>query len=69
MKLTDTILRALKATGQVQRKADGGGLYIYVTEKGAKLWRMDYRYNGKYKTLSFGAYPIISLKEAREKRE
>ena len=26
MKLTDTLLRSLKASGQVQKKADGGGL-------------------------------------------
>lgn len=30
---------------------------------------MDYRYAGKRKTLSFGAYPAVSLKEARRKRD
>ena len=30
---------------------------------------MDYRYAGKRKTLSFGAYPAVSLKDARRKRD
>ena len=68
-KLTDTFLRGLKATGQVQKKADGGGLYIRVSPTGGKLWRMAYSFDGKQKTLSFGAYPAVSLKDARQKRE
>ena len=40
MKLTDTLLRSLKASGQVQKKADGGGLYIHISPTGGKLWRM-----------------------------
>ena len=50
MKLTDTLLRSLKATGQVQKKADGGGLYIHVSPSGGKLWRMAYSFDGKQKT-------------------
>lgn len=69
MKLTDTLLRSLKATGQVQKKADGGGLYIHVSPSGGKLWRMAYTFGGKQKTLSFGAYPAVSLKDARQRRE
>jgi integrase len=69
MKLTDTLLRNLKATGQVQKKSDGGGLYIHVSPTGGKLWRMAYSFDGKQKTLSFGAYPAVSLKDARQKRE
>ena len=68
-KLTDTFLRSVKATGQVQKKSDGGGLYIHVSTTGGKLWRMAYSFDGKQKTLSFSAYPAVSLKEARQKRE
>jgi len=68
-KLTDTFLRGLKATGQVQKKADGGGLYIHVSPTGGKLWRLAYSFDGKQKTLSFGAYPAVSLKDARQKWE
>ena len=69
MKLTDLFLRNVKKTGKVQKHFDGGGLYLYVTPGGNTLWRMAYRYAGKQKTLSFGEYPRLSLKEAREKRE
>ena len=51
MKLTDAKLRSLKATGKVQKIADGGGLYIHVTAVGAKLWRMDYRFGASKKHL------------------
>jgi len=68
-KLSDTFLRGLKAAGQVQKKSDGGGLYIHVSLTGGKLWRMAYSFDGKQKTLSFGAYPAVSLKDARQKRE
>jgi hypothetical protein len=41
-KLTDIFLRHLKATGKVQKHADGGGLYIHVSPTGGKLWRRVY---------------------------
>lgn len=69
MKLTDTALRALKPTGKVQKLSDGGGLYLHVTPTGSRLWRMAYRFAGKQKLLSFGAYPTISLRDARKLRE
>ena len=69
MPLTDSKLRAIKPTGKVQKISDGGGLYIHVTDKGSMLWRMAYRYGGKQKTLSLGAYPTITLSQARLLRE
>ncbi|MCL2123852.1 MAG: integrase arm-type DNA-binding domain-containing protein [Desulfovibrionaceae bacterium] len=69
MKLTDTFLRNLKTTGKVQKHSDGGGLYLQVSPSGGKLWRMAYRFDDKQKTLSFGAYPAVSLKDARVRRE
>lgn len=65
MKLSDVTLRRVKATDKSQQIADGGGLYLYVAPTGGKLWRMDYRFEGKRKTLSFGAYPAVGLKDAR----
>jgi integrase len=66
-KLTDVSIRVIKAAGTVQRFADGGGLYIFVPPTGAKLWRVDYRFDGKKKLLSLGAYPVLTLAGAREK--
>lgn len=48
---------------------DGGGLYMEVSQKGSKLWRMKFRLNGKAGLLSFGKYPDVSLQQARTKRE
>jgi len=53
--------------GQSQtKKSDGNGLYLIVKRTGSKLWRMRYRYGGKYQELAFGQYPTIPLIEARE---
>lgn len=68
--LVDVQLRAAKAKEKPYKMADGSGLYLYVTPGGGKFWRMDYRNDlGKWQTLSFGEYPLISLQEAREKRD
>lgn len=48
---------------------DGGGLGLVITSKGAKLWRMRPRVNGKYIVLSFGEYPAVTLEQARRKRD
>ena len=49
---------------------DGGGLYLQVTPAGGKHWKMKYRQaNGKEGLLSFGAYPALSLEQARRKRD
>lgn len=69
MPLNDTKLRAMKSGKKVIKLSDGGGLYIHVTPAGSKLWRLAYRFDGKQKTLSFGAYPTTSLANARKRRE
>jgi integrase len=69
MALTDTSIRNAKA-GEKQRKlSDGGGLYLLVATTGGKLWRLKYRFAGKEKLLALGAYPDVSLKDARERRD
>ncbi|WP_300922267.1 integrase arm-type DNA-binding domain-containing protein [uncultured Desulfovibrio sp.] len=69
MPLTDTHIRSLKPDMKPRKYFDGGGLFLYVPTSGSKLWRMAYRYDGKSKLLSFGEYPIVSLRDARERRE
>lgn len=64
-KLTDTLVRNAKPPASI---SDGGGLYLLVRETG-KLWRYNYRMDGKQKTLSIGSYPEISLKDARARHE
>ena len=67
MPLTDTALRAAKPTEKTQKFFDGNGLYLLITPKGAKSWRLKYRFQGKEKLISLGPYPLVSLKEARER--
>lgn len=40
-----------------------------VNPNGSKLWRMVYRFEGKQKQLSLGAWPAVSLADARESRD
>ena len=47
--------------------SDGGGLYLWITPSGGKLWRWDYRHNQKQKTMTFGKYPNGSLAMARDR--
>jgi integrase len=68
-KLTDAAVKNATPEGKAQRKlADGGGLTL-VIKPGSKVWWFRYRYGGKEKTLSLGAYPSISLKDARQGRD
>lgn len=67
--LSDSKCKAIKPTDKPQKISDGGGLFLYVTPQGSKLWRCAYRIDGKQQTASFGAYPAVSLQEARQRRE
>jgi integrase len=67
--LTDTACRNLKPKDKPYKKSDGAGLYLSVKPSGSKHWYMGYRFGGRQKKLSFGAYPEITLSDAREKRD
>ena len=64
--LSEKEIRAAKPQLQPYKLPDGAGLYLYVAQTGGKSWRYDYRVAGKRKTLTYGQYPAISLKNARE---
>lgn len=67
MPLTDSSIRTAKPKGKLYRLPDANGLCLEVTPTGSKLWR--YRYSGKAKMLALGAYPAVTLLEARQKRD
>lgn len=58
---------AAKPIDKVVKISDGSGLQLWVMPTGAKLWRWAYRHGGKQKCMAFGAYPEVSIKEARER--
>lgn len=65
-KLNDKMVIAAKPETKDYKMADGDGLFLLVKSNGSRLWRMKYRIAGKEKLLSFGQYPVITLREARE---
>lgn len=69
MTLTEAFTRSVKPLESVKKYSDGGGLHLRVEPKGSKLWRMQYTFAGKQKALAFGKYPVVSLAEARRKRD
>ncbi|TGN89936.1 DUF4102 domain-containing protein [Bradyrhizobium yuanmingense] len=64
--LSDRGVLNAKAESKDLKLADGGGLFLLVTTKGAKLWRYKFRLNGQERLMSLGSYPAISLQRARE---
>lgn len=69
MALTDVAIRKAKPGPKPVKLADGGGMHLLITPAGGKLWRLKYRIDGREKLLAIGAYPEISLGEARRRRE
>lgn len=69
MALTDVAIRNTKLGAKPFKKGDSGGLFLLVTPAGGKLWRLKYRVAGKEKLLALGAYPEVSLSDARRRRD
>jgi len=68
MPLNDISAKSAKSKDKIYKLSDEKGLLL-VRPNGGKYWQMKYRFDGKEKTLSFGVYPEVSLKEARDKRD
>lgn len=66
--LTDTAVKAAKPRDKLYRMADMHGLCLEVKPNGTKAWRYRYRIAGKENMYAIGAYPEMSLKEARDVR-
>jgi hypothetical protein len=69
MALSDTAVKNAKPRAKPYKLADGLGLYLLVQPAGGKWWRLKYRIAGKEGGLSFGTYPDVGLKLARERRD
>jgi len=68
--LNDKQIQNLKVTNNTSTFSDGLGLQLLLKSNGTKLW--EFRYTSpthkKRRKTSFGTYPNISLKNARDKR-
>ncbi len=68
--LTATQVSNAKAKEKLYKLFDGGGLFLQVNPSGGKHWKLKYRkLDGKESVLTFGAYPALSLEQARKKRD
>ena len=67
-KLTENSIRKAQVLKKQYKIYDGGGMYLLIHPNGSKYWRMKYSFDGKSKLASFGVWPSVSLKEARESR-
>lgn len=67
--LNDAKLRAARPRDKAYKLTDSHRLYLLVTPSGGKLWRWNYAYGGKQKSMAFGAYPMVNLADARLKRD
>lgn len=67
--LTDAAIRKSKPAAKPYKLTDGGGLHLYISTAGGKLWRYRYEYQAREKTLSLGKYPAMSLQDARSARD
>lgn len=67
--LNDAKLRGAKPREKAYKLTDSHRLYLEVKPSGGKLWRWNYSYDGKQKSMNFGIYPMISLLDARAKRD
>ncbi|EAA8875107.1 DUF4102 domain-containing protein [Salmonella enterica] len=69
MSLNDSKIRNLKPSSRPVKLSDSHGLYLLVNPGGSRIWYLKYRFGGKESRVSLGAYPLISLSEARQKRD
>lgn len=69
MALSDTKIKNLRPRDKVYQVADESGLFVEVTPKGAKVWRLRYRLLSKQEKVMLGHYPAFSLSEARSWRD
>ena len=69
MPLSDKAVKNAKPTEKAHKLFDARGLYLLITTKGQKYWRLKYRIDNKEKLLALGVYPDVTLKMARQRRD
>lgn len=69
MALTDIQIKRAKPQDKADTLNDGQGLSLLINPDGSRGWRFRFRFAGKARLMSFGSYDLVTLAEAREKRE
>ncbi|OQA10322.1 MAG: Prophage CP4-57 integrase [bacterium ADurb.Bin374] len=65
MRITERSIAAYKK----KKQYDEDGLYLLHQPNGSKLWRFRYWVDGKEKNLALGAYPGVTIQDARRLRD
>jgi integrase len=65
MKHNQLTARAIEKATKAGYYGDGGGLYLQVTDTGARSWIFRYMVRGKNRDMGLGSFHTFSLKEAR----
>ncbi|WP_027172726.1 site-specific integrase [Methylobacterium sp. 10] len=65
-KLTVRTVQTVPGPG---RFGDGAGLYLVVDPTGARRWIMIYRFGGKQREMGLGSATVVSLADARRRRD
>jgi len=68
-RLKDVQIKKAKPSTKPYKLFDGGGMFLYVMPTGTKIWRWQFRFQGKYQQMSLGPYPEVTLEEARLKHQ
>jgi len=69
MSITDIAAKSAKPREKSYRIHDERGLYLRIDPNGSKYWIVRYWVDGREHQKSLGPYPVLSLREAREKRD
>jgi integrase len=69
MPLTQFAITKAVAADKPLKLSDGSGLHLLVHPNGSKLWRFRYRFAGRENMIAFGAFPAVSLANARTRRD
>jgi len=64
--LTEIEVKSINTPG---RHSVGDSLYLNVSAGNSKCWSWHYRVEGKRREAGLGSYPVVSLKEARKKKD
>lgn len=67
MALSSMAVAKAKPRDKPYKLSDGRGLYLLVTPQGGRYWRLNYRFDGKSRTMALGVFPDVSLADARTK--
>lgn len=69
MPLTVAAIRNAKPREKAYKLFDGRGMYLEVSPRGGKWWRLKYRLDGKERRISLGVFPDVTLAGARTRRD